>query len=53
MSNVSCYVNTLLNYSLYLQHANVMYRPLLLSTYIYPEDNMSETLCRTIIDTVK
>ena len=30
-----------------------MYRSLLLSTCIYPEENRSETLCRTIIDTVK
>ena len=30
-----------------------MYIPLLLSTCIYPEENRSETLCRTIIDTVK
>ena len=30
-----------------------MYRPLLLSTCIYPEDGRSETVCRTIIDTVK
>ena len=30
-----------------------MYRPLSLSTCIYPEDDMSENLCRTIIDTVK
>ena len=53
MSTVSCYVNTLSNYSLYSQHSNVMYRPLLLSTCIYPEDDRSETLCRTIIDTEK
>ena len=30
-----------------------MYRPLLRSTCIYTEDNRYETLCRTIIDTVK
>ena len=30
-----------------------MYRPLLLSTCIYLEDDRSETLCCTIIDSVK
>ena len=42
-----------MNYELYSQHSNVMYISLLLSTCIYPEDGMSEALCRTIIDTIK
>ena len=53
MSTVSCYVNTLMDHSLYSQHSNVMTIPLLLSTCIYLEDDSSETLCRTITDTVK
>ena len=52
-STVSWYVSILLNYSLYSQHSNVMYRLLLLSTCIYPENDRSDTLCRTIIDTIK